>query len=95
MHRLVHATWEREHDRESRHAYYAYNIGDFTSSSSFAVRVATGWRRLTGNRDGQRLIGVVSEGAELDVDEVATTVHVLQSTLNGPPTDLARAVSRD
>ena len=92
---LVHATWERDRGRETRHAYYAYNVGDYTSSSSFAVRVAYGWRRLTGNGDGLRLIGFVAEGPDLDVNEVAATFQTLQSALNAPPTNIGRAVARN
>jgi len=82
---LLHATWERDHGRQTRHAYYALSVGDFTSVSSSAVRVAYAWRRLTRQRDGQRLIGFVAEGAALDVNEVAANFEMLQTALNGPP----------
>lgn len=92
---FVHATWERDRGRETRHAYYTYSVGDYTSNSNLTVRVAYGWRRLTGNGDAPRLIGFVAEGPDLDVNEVAATFQTLQVALKIPPTNIGRAVARD
>ncbi len=76
---LRHITWQRDKSQELRHVYYAYSIGQFTTNSRFALRAAHGWHRLTGGSDNPRLIGLVSEDAVPDIDELASVFQILQS----------------
>jgi hypothetical protein len=79
---LRHVTWQRDKSQELRHVYYAYSIGKFTTNSRFALRAAHGWHRLTGGRDTPRLLGLVSEDAVPDIDELAGVFRILQSESN-------------
>jgi exosortase len=76
---LRHFTWQRDKSEELRHVYYAYSIGKFTTNSRFALRAMHGWHRLTGGRDTPRLIGLVSEDAVPDIDELAGVFQILQA----------------
>jgi hypothetical protein len=82
---FTHATWERDRGQRVRDVYFAYAVGRLVTDSRLALRVAQGWDRLAGHGEHPRLIGFVSEGASLDVDEVAGWFFAVDATLAVPP----------
>lgn len=87
---FTHATWERDRGQRVREVYFAYTVGRLVTDSRLALRVAQGWDRLAGHGEHPRLIGLVSEGASLDVDEVAAWFFAVDGTLAAPRALLMR-----
>jgi exosortase/archaeosortase family protein len=81
--RFLHSTWLRDKTQQLRHVYYAYSLGSFTTDSKLAFRAAHGWQRLTGRRNYPRLIGLISDDAVLEVDELGAAFDVLRSAVAG------------
>ena len=81
---LLHSTWQRDKSSQQRHVYYAYSLGDFSTSSRLALRVAHGWHRLTGGRDTPRLVGFVFEDTIADRDELAAAFRLLHFGMKAP-----------
>ena len=77
--RFLHSTWLRDKSQQLRHVYYAYSLGSFTTDSKLALRAAHGWQRLTGGRDHPQLIGLISDEAVLDIDELGAAFDTLRS----------------
>jgi hypothetical protein len=77
---LQHTTWQSSKTEELRHVYAAYALGQFTTTSKLALRVAQGWDRLSAGAQRARLIGFTLDAAAstATLDELAGAFQLLQ-----------------
>ncbi|MEP6969590.1 MAG: exosortase/archaeosortase family protein [Betaproteobacteria bacterium] len=77
--KLRQTTWTSTHSGDQRHMVYAYQVGQFHTTSDLALRAFHGWARLTGQADRQRLVGLMYDGeAPLPDDVLARLFQSLQ-----------------
>jgi len=69
-----HITWLREHTRDFRHAYVAYDIDGALTPSRLTARALHGWHRLLRRARPPMLIAVTADSA-LDGADVARALR--------------------
>ena len=83
--RVVHTAWQREKSSLVQHTYFTYRIGDFTTDSKLALRVAHGWHRLMGTGCHPAWIALVTDDSSLGADEVSAVFEtIVQATRESP-----------
>lgn len=81
--KFVHTKWENGQTEERRDVYSTYALGDFHTTSKFALRAAYGWSRLMGRPTRPRLIGFSFASSQPDpvVAGIAADVSLFFSTV--------------
>ena len=81
--KLMHTTWVNGATEEHQHVYSTYALGDFFTTSKFALRAAYGWGRLLRGTNKPRLIVLTLDSAVTAevLEEFAVMVRSFQSTL--------------
>lgn len=80
---LWHVTWAAQESSDLRHVYYAYSIGEYTTTSKFASRAMHAWVRLSGNQNMLQLIALTVTEPSPSIDEIARAFRMLQSLTMG------------
>lgn len=76
---LWHVTWATQETNDLSHVYYAYSIGQYTTTSKFASRAMHAWARLSRNNNSLYLIALTTTEPSPSVDEIAHAFRMLQS----------------
>jgi len=81
---LQHTTWQSARTGELRHVYSTYAVGEFTTTSKLALRIAYGWNRLTSGGHRSRLIGFTLDTVATDsaIDDLAAVFRLLETELD-------------
>lgn len=82
--KLLHTVWEHGKTEERQHVYSSYAQGDTYTTSTFYLRAARGWARLTGGSGRARLFGLAVDSAAMPeaVSDFAVIVRTLQLALD-------------
>lgn len=81
--KLLHTVWENGRTEERQHVYSSYALGSAYTTSTFDLRAARGWARLTGKNGRARLFGLTVDSAAPPevVNDFAVIVRALQLVL--------------